>query len=290
MISEGSCDTEDLAPILIPPPHMYVHNHGNDDRGRTSEDTSIFKQKPTRISCVKQSKINVTHLSKRNNTTSASDSSPSRSLSFSPPLESCSDIYTGPTSCLIITLIFNVLFLWYFPLFFICHFSLSVVDLLISVLYTQIERSLLSISTRHAPLLLVGCVFWDSVRHCVKSVFQKSLRARLKERRSGPQLEETLIDPLFTDVAFRRDRGGDGSSHYESGGGHVPPVPSAICAPVRIHPLDQTVESSGLVEGLIHVRSLLALLNLSGFSFNFNLAPCFIWLQFQVIVKFRQYH
>ncbi len=41
-------------------------------------------------------------------------------------------------------------------LFFICHFSLSVVDLLISVLYTQIERSLLSISTRHAPLLLVG--------------------------------------------------------------------------------------------------------------------------------------
>ncbi len=33
MISEGSCDTEDLAPILIPPPHMYVHNHGNDDRG-----------------------------------------------------------------------------------------------------------------------------------------------------------------------------------------------------------------------------------------------------------------
>ncbi len=24
---------QDLAPILIPPPHMYVHNHGNDDRG-----------------------------------------------------------------------------------------------------------------------------------------------------------------------------------------------------------------------------------------------------------------
>ncbi len=116
------------------------------------------KKTTTRISCVKQSKINVTHLSRRNNTTSASDSSPSRSLSFSPPLESCSDIYAGPTSCLIVTLLFNVLFIWYFPFyFFICHFSLSVVDLLISVLYTQIERSLLSISTRHAPLLLVGC-------------------------------------------------------------------------------------------------------------------------------------
>ncbi len=74
----------------------------------SEEDTSIFKQKPTRISCVNKSKINVTHLSKRNNTTSASDS---RSLSFSPPLESCSDIYAGPTSCLTITLLFNVLFL-----------------------------------------------------------------------------------------------------------------------------------------------------------------------------------
>ncbi len=119
----------------------------------TIEDTSIFKQKPTRISCVKQSKINITHLSKRNNTTSASDSSPSLSLSFSPPLESCTDIYTGPISCLIITLLFNVLFLLIFSSFFICHFSLSVVDLLISVLYTQIERSFLS---RHVPLLLVG--------------------------------------------------------------------------------------------------------------------------------------
>ncbi len=63
----------------------------------------------------------------------------------------------------------------------------------------------------------------------VKSGFQKSLHARLKERRSGPQLEETLIDPLFTDVAFRRDSEGDGSGHYESGGVMSPlsPVPSA---------------------------------------------------------------
>ncbi len=40
-------------------------------------------------------------------------------LEFSPPLESCSDIYAGPTSCLVVTLLFNVLFLWYFPLFYL---------------------------------------------------------------------------------------------------------------------------------------------------------------------------
>ncbi len=78
-------------------------------------------------------------------------------LEFSPPLESCSDIYVGPTSCLIVTLLFNVLFLWYFPLFLIFPCSLSIVDLLISVLYTQIERSPLAIITRHTPLLLIGC-------------------------------------------------------------------------------------------------------------------------------------
>ncbi len=144
---------QDLAPILIPPPHMYVHNHGNDDRGNKWRHKHI-QAKANKDKLCEQSKINVTHLSKRNNTTSASDSSPSRSLNFSPPLESCSDIYAGPTSCLIITLLFNVLFLLIFSSFFICHFSLSVVDLLISILYTQIERSFLS---RHAPLLLIGC-------------------------------------------------------------------------------------------------------------------------------------
>ncbi len=112
-----------LAPILKSPPNTYAHNHGNEDRrNKWRWHTSIFKQKPTWISCVKQSKINVTHLSRRNNATSAYDSSPSRSLSFSSPLESCS-IYVGPTSWLIVTLIFNVLFLWYFPL------SLSAISL-----------------------------------------------------------------------------------------------------------------------------------------------------------------
>ncbi len=40
---------------------------------------------------------------------------------------------------------------------------------------------------------------------------------------------------------------------------------------VRMHPLAQTAESSGLVEGLMHVRSFK-----SGFSSNFGLAPCTI--------------
>ncbi len=31
-------------------------------------------------------------------------------------------------------------------------------------------------------------------------------------------IAETLINPLFTNVAFRRDSEGDGSGHYESGG------------------------------------------------------------------------
>ncbi len=49
-------------------------------------------------------------------------------------------------------------------------------------------------------------------------------------------IAETLINPLFTNVVFRRDSEGDGSGHYESGGGYVPPpIPSAICAPGRGH-------------------------------------------------------
>ncbi len=55
-----------------------------------------------------------------------------------------------------------------------------------------------------------------------------------KEQPAGPPLlrlmyiVETLINPLFTDVAFRRDSKGDGSGHYESGGSCPPsPVPSA---------------------------------------------------------------
>ncbi len=53
---------QDLAPILKSPPHTYVLNHGNEvRRNKWRGHTSIFKQKPTRISCVKQGEINVTH-------------------------------------------------------------------------------------------------------------------------------------------------------------------------------------------------------------------------------------
>ncbi len=39
------------------------------------------------------------------------------------------------------------------------------------------------------------------------------------------QIAENLINLLFTDVAFRRDSEGDGSGHYESGGGGMSPRP-----------------------------------------------------------------
>ncbi len=116
-----------------------------------------------------------THLSRRTNTTLH----PIRALPTPWVLSTAGKLLwylRGPTSCLIVTLIFNVLFLWYFPLF-ICHLSLSIVNLLISVLCTQIERSLLSISIKTRPLTADWLsVFWDLVRHCaVKSVFKNGL-------------------------------------------------------------------------------------------------------------------
>ncbi len=102
-------------------------------------------------------------------------------LEFCPLLESCSNFYVGPTSCLIITLLFNALFLWHFPLFIfyfflICHLSLSIFDLLISVLCTQI----LSLSLQDTPPY---CWLATSVSRLsdtvVKSVFQICLSAPL---------------------------------------------------------------------------------------------------------------
>ncbi len=60
-------------------------------------------------------------------------------------------------------------------LFFICHLSLSIVHLLI-------ERSCLSISTRHAPLLLIGYVCVQTQQS--KSLFF-SLSARLRRAEPG---------------------------------------------------------------------------------------------------------
>ncbi len=87
--------------------------------------TSIFKQKPTQISCVKQSK-NQHYLpiqkNKQRNRGVWIQAIPL--LEISPPLESRSDISAGPTSCLIITLLFNVLFLLFFPLFYLPSLSI----------------------------------------------------------------------------------------------------------------------------------------------------------------------
>ncbi len=73
-------------------------------------------------------------------------------LEFSPLLESYSE--EGPILALIVTLLFNVLFLRHFPLY---HLPF-IVDLLISVLYTQIECTFLSLHhCKIRPLLLIGC-------------------------------------------------------------------------------------------------------------------------------------
>ncbi len=134
-------------------------------------------------------------------------------LEFSPPLESCADIYVGPTSFLIITLLCNVLFLIFS--FFLSAISSILVDLLISVLCTQIERSLLSISTRTPPYSdWLTSVFATRSDTAVKAfVLSACLRSG---GWAGPPLlrlmyiAETLINPLFTNVAFRRDSVGDG--------------------------------------------------------------------------------
>ncbi len=148
---------------------MYVHNHGYDNCGNKWRwHTSIFKQKPTRISCVKRSKINVTQLSRRSNTTLAFVSSP------------CSFEFLRSLHCWKVAPIFTRFkpLAWSQPfflmfcfsdifLFLIYHLSLSIVDLLISILCIQIEHSLLSVITRHPPYYwLATSVFLDSVRRC----------------------------------------------------------------------------------------------------------------------------
>ncbi len=88
----------------------------------SEDDTQAYSNKANTDMCeTKQNQLYST-IKKKNNTTSASDSRPS--LKFSAPLESCSDIYAGPTSCLIITLLVNVLLLQYFPLFYLTSLSI----------------------------------------------------------------------------------------------------------------------------------------------------------------------
>ncbi len=134
--------------------HFQSSHTYNDNRGRKRRwHKSIFKLRPARISCVNtKSKL----LRYQKETTQ-----PLRPIQALPTpwvLSTAGKMLRylrGSYPCLILNFLFNVLFLWYFPLL-LSAISLSIDDLLISVLCTRIERSLLTISTRHAPLLLIG--------------------------------------------------------------------------------------------------------------------------------------
>ncbi len=110
-------------------------------------------------------------IKKRNNATSASDSSPSRSLS------SLHRWKAAPIFTWVLPLAGSYPSFCFVPPIFSSF--LSIVDLLISVLCTQIERSLLSIQDTPltADWLQVCFGTWSDT--AVKSVFQKLLSAPL---------------------------------------------------------------------------------------------------------------
>ncbi len=111
---------QDLAPVLISPPHMYVHNPGITMIAETSEDdTQAYSNKSnTDKLCETMQNQHYSPIKKKQRNLGIWFELFAL-LEFSPPLEICSDIYVGPTSCLIVILLFNVLFLRYFPLFYL---------------------------------------------------------------------------------------------------------------------------------------------------------------------------
>ncbi len=98
----------------------------------------------------------VIHLSRRNKKQPQHPIKGLPLLEFSPALESWSDIYTGPTSCLIIPQMFSSLVFYPPPLSF-CRSA--------QVMHLRTERSLLHIS-RHTPYAhycwLATSLFWYS--------------------------------------------------------------------------------------------------------------------------------
>ncbi len=84
----------------------------------------------------------------------------------------CSEICAGATSCLIIILLFNVLFLWYF-------LSLSTVDLLICALKLS-ALIFLSLQDKSPNADWLQVCFGTRSDTVVKSVFQKSLSVTLR--------------------------------------------------------------------------------------------------------------
>ncbi len=106
----------------------------------------------------------VTHLSRRNKATSASDRRPSAPwiLSIAGKLIR-SDIYTCPTSSLIVPQAFSS-FVFYLPSLSFCHSAR---------LFT--ERSLLHIMSRHAPYCwLATSLFWYSALTPFSKTFLKN--------------------------------------------------------------------------------------------------------------------
>ncbi len=99
----------------------------------------------------------VIHLSRRNKATLASDRRPSTLLEFSPALESWSDIYMCPTSCLIVPQMFS-------SFVFIRHLYISVTRLGCSL------NALSSISWADTPLT----ADWQPVYFGTRPQFSKT--------------------------------------------------------------------------------------------------------------------
>ncbi len=135
----------DLALILKSLPHTYVHNHGSDDHGHKWRwHASIFKQKPTQISCLKRSKINVNLEETMQPQRPVPGPAPWVLFTAGKLLRYLHKSYLLPDHNP-----FNVFFLWYLPLFYLQ--SLSIYSRSSNILCSQIECSLPSLITRPPP-------------------------------------------------------------------------------------------------------------------------------------------
>ncbi len=114
--------------------------------------------------------------------------------------------------------------------------SLSIYSRSANIRPVHSKRALSSLyQYKTRPLLLIGYKCVLGLGQTLRSkAFFKNRSVHVWGAAGRPSLlrlmyiAETLINPLFTDVAFPRDSEGDGSGHYESGGVMSPPslVPS----------------------------------------------------------------
>ncbi len=188
-----------------------LHIHGNDNRGNKQRwHKSILNQKPAWIICVKQSKINI------NRRETTPPQRPSRAVPAPWVLSTTrklrrylrgSYLYPDHNSSIVLFLIFSF---FYLP-------SLSIYSRSANISPVYSNRALSSLyqyKTRPLTADWLQVCFATRSDTAVKSVF---LSACLRSGgRAGPPLlrlmyiAETLINPLFTNVAFRRDSVGDG--------------------------------------------------------------------------------